>query len=426
MPSAHGQDVWYYAKEKDGPRTERLPIPDTDAYRLYITSELKTEGESPSASYDVPIDIIATSYFPSNSGIQVGPPQPNSRGFRDSAHWELTRHRVEPLVGGVSLGNERGSAGTLGAIVWDTRDARPCILSNWHVLSSTPGSQVGQPCFQPALSDGGQPEHDRVGHLKRWIFNRTGDAALADLDGSRYYSPTEVLGLWHPIIDAVEPHLGMTVRKWGRASNYTEGFVDGIDLALNVEYREVGLRFYDKQFHIAPLRAGEEVSIPGDSGALWVTKAYVSKQRNRMVSIDDAPLTSRLEETKAARVSDLNGHQAKPPEKSNPDDEALWMRVYLAVGLHFAGDVPGAPVGEHAVATPILKLCDELSFSFRPVFPHPDHCIEPQGRFSDPPRVMQPRAAAPGNIGPARQIDTGFRRRGTGPQPDPDPVNGHP
>ena len=66
----------------------------------------------------------------------------------------------------------------------------------------------------------------------------------------------------------------------------------------------------DGQIHIAPLEAGQEVSIPGDSGALWVTRAYVGlpdsavdpAEDNRLVPLgsENAPLAGRLEGLKPA------------------------------------------------------------------------------------------------------------------------------
>ena len=226
----------------------------------------------------VPIDVINAEYNPSaanhpggdaDSGVFVGEPR-RSDELSDAEVDLIGRGRVNPLVGGISVGSITGQAGTLGTIVWDRTDGTPCVLSNWHVLAGTPTAQVGQPTYQPALFDGGT-EDDVVAHLKRWRLGTEGDAAIAELSGSRDYASGEVLGLWHPISGYLAPKLNMEVRKWGRTTGFTQGFVDGIHLATNIDYGRGVVRYFKEQFHIAPLVRGQDVSQVGDSGSLVVT-----------------------------------------------------------------------------------------------------------------------------------------------------------
>ena len=306
------------------------------------------------------IDLVPARYQAAAHGIRTERPIPNTEGFHDEAIARLGRYPVNPLVGGISVGNPQGSAGTLGMVVWDTKDGAPCILSNWHVLSGVPGSRIGQPVYQPALFDGGRPERDRVGCLKRWLFDSHGDAALAQIDNGISYESGEILGLWLPIWEAVQPRLGMEVRKWGRASGFTKGFIDGIDMAVKVEYSNVGFQEFDCQFRIAPICAGQEVTLPGDSGAVWVTKAQ----------IDTVPHELRAY---ATGYPHKNFHKKK--------SKARRLQVYFGVCLQFAGDVPGSSLREHAVASSLHDLSHRLHFSLRPVFHHPDNIVaQPEPR----------------------------------------------
>lgn len=247
--------------------------------------ELPSGGE-PQKDYrlticGVPVDVIGKRYFPASpapradrTGVFADPLRPSIELDNDEL---LTtgRSRVSPIVGGISLGSRTGQAGTLGAVVWDRTDGTPCILSNWHVLAGSLAAQVGQPCYQPALFDGGTAA-DTVGHLKRWLIGDEGDAAIAELNGQRSFSSAEILGMWHPISGTKEPALNMHIRKWGRTTGFTEGFIDGVDLAVNLDYGGGGTRHFTRQFHIAPLYEGGTVSHVGDSGALVLAYTNLS------------------------------------------------------------------------------------------------------------------------------------------------------
>ncbi len=226
----------------------------------------------------VPIDIVNAEYNASGfhpggdaeSGVFVEPPQ-QSNELKNEEHLLIGRGRVNPLVGGISVGSVTGQAGTLATIVWDRTDGTPCVLSNWHVLAGNPTARVDQPTYQPALFDGGT-EDDEVAHLKRWYLGEEGDAAIAELSGSRYYASGEILGMWHPISGCLPPELNLEIRKWGRTTGFTQGFIDGIHLATNIDYGNGVVRYFRNQFHIAPLHAGEDVSQVGDSGSLVLTR----------------------------------------------------------------------------------------------------------------------------------------------------------
>lgn len=231
----------------------------------------------------VPIDVINAQYRPAishpggdgRSGVFVDEPQ-RSDELPNTENLLIGRGRVSPLVGGISVGSVTNQAGTLATIVWDRTDGTPCMLSNWHVLAGSSHAKVGQPIYQPARFDGGT-ETDVVGHLKRWHFGEQGDAALAELTHGRPYATGEVLGLWSSIAGTIEPRLNLEVRKWGRSTGFTKGFIDGIDLATNIEYGSGVVRSFRNQFHIAPLYLGEDVSQVGDSGSLVVTSFEPSR-----------------------------------------------------------------------------------------------------------------------------------------------------
>jgi hypothetical protein len=227
------------------------------------------------------------------------------------------RRRLDPLVGGISIGSPSSPDGTLGALVWDTTDGSICILSNWHVLAGHSQARPGDPCFQPGPFDRGRTT-DVVARLKRWSFDRQTDAALAELTGSRHYCAGEIIGMPQQIAGETDPYLGMRVCKSGRSTGKTPGFVDGLYFSTAIQYSNGIMQTFEDQIHIAPVDPNDRISEPGDSGAIWVT--------------------------------DANGSG------------------YLAVGLHFAGDLLRSAFGEYAVANPMTIVARNLGFSFRPRF----------------------------------------------------------
>jgi len=106
--------------------------------------------------------------------------------FEPPPSWEAPSTQYEPsmlpkdphdqfdvLVGGISVGHGRVTAGTLGCFVWDAKTGEMLGLTCAHV-AAPPGAKVGDPIYQPGPSDicerfNREPnEHDVCGHLLRW------------------------------------------------------------------------------------------------------------------------------------------------------------------------------------------------------------------------------------------------------------------
>jgi endonuclease G, mitochondrial len=304
----------------------------------------------------VPMDVIEAKYKPTQvSQFARELPQEKEKVNR--------RRRLDPLVGGISIGSPLIPVGTLGALVWDKVDGSVCILSNWHVLAGSLQAEPGTPCFQPGRFDQGRSS-DVVAHLKRWSFNRQTDAAIAELNGSRHYSAGEIVSMFQQITGEAAPHLGMIVLKSSRSSGFTPGFVDGLYFSAPIEYSNGLVRVFEEQIHIAPLDPNQRISEPGDSGGVWVTET--------------------------------------------PSDG------YKAVGLHFAGDLPNSSFGEYALANPMTIVAERLQFSFRPLFLE---IRDPEVVQAVAPAAQQP-AQAPTRNGtqPFRIVVDGLT--GSGSQPE--------
>lgn len=138
----------------------------------------------------------------------------------DVVEWQRTGHSASfaPLVRPeTSIGNRFSSRGTLGAIVRHRASGEIVALSACHML----GKWGDGPCPHPARDDGGRP----IGHVKAWVEDSDGDAAICGLGGRSYglagaHSDVAIQGF------CSEPALrGTAVVMVGGASGWRRGVV---------------------------------------------------------------------------------------------------------------------------------------------------------------------------------------------------------
>ncbi len=274
-----------------------------------------------------PVDVIEASYGPATAPTVL-------EDAADATLQSIDRKSpISPLIGGISCGNARVTAGTLGAIVFDTTTCQPMILSNWHVLAGASDAAAGESITQPGRVDGGSVPGDTVATLTRMELGSRMDAAVATLNGSRPHS-RDILGLG--TITGTEPAvLGMSVVKSGRTTGLTEGVVDGVSMSTRINYGDPGIVRFSDQIRIVPHppwpQVDVEISRGGDSGSVWMN------------------------------------------ESTNK-----------AIGLHFAGETDPAPSNENAICNPIGPVMAELGFSFLPVL------CAPQPPVATPPIAVDP------------------------------------
>jgi hypothetical protein len=292
------------------------------------TSEVFNEtGKTPKKIGGFPVDVIEATYGP--SGATASEPMALDDAD-DAAIAALERTTAfDPLIGGISCGNPRVTAGTIGAIVFDRRTCRPMILSNWHVLAGASAAAVGEGILQPGRVDGGTQV---VATLTRMRLDARMDAAVATLNGARGHT-RDILGLGTISgIDMATP--GMLVVKSGRTTGITRGVVDGVSMNVSINYGDPGVVAFANQIRIVPRApwpaVDYEVSMGGDSGSVWLNEG-----NNR------------------------------------------------AIGLHFAGETDPMPASENAICSPIGPIATELNFSLLPVLCPIDPRIFPIRSFCD-------------------------------------------
>ena len=225
------------------------------------------------------------------------------------------RSRQDPIQPGISVSHKDGTAGTLGAVVYDQRTGDPYILSNWHVLQGA-GGKEGDPILQPGLFDGGSQARDSVGKLVRSHLGLAGDCAVSSIDERSFV--TTILET-----DAVPPsvigraELGDKVIKSGRTTGVTRGIVKRVGIVAKITYPGVGSKKIGA-FEILPdplyPASDGEISKGGDSGSVWMI---------------------------------AEGKNANVP-----------------VGLHFAGEIDPDPGAEHALACNIHSVMEKLDVTF--------------------------------------------------------------
>lgn len=173
--------------------------------------------------------------------------------------------RSDPLVGGVSVGAEYFSPGTLGGIVRDRETRRLMLLSNWHVLVVRWGLRRGQRIYQPGRRDGGA-DADEIGVLERDAMDSGLDAAVAVLNGRRQVSARQSGG--RLVTGSRRPAIGMPVEKSGRTTGVTRGRITGMFGVQRLSYGWME-RVIRDVVTIDP-REGPIVSSGGDSGSWWI------------------------------------------------------------------------------------------------------------------------------------------------------------
>lgn len=313
QPGVTAVDVGFKIKDK--------AITDDVALRVHVArkrpvAELESSqvfnetGKTPKKQGGFPVDVIEAQYAPSEARST---PMALDDADEDAIAGIERLTVFDPLIGGISCGNPRVTAGTLGVVVFNRRTCRPMILSNWHVLAGSGSAAVGEGILQPGALDGGT---EVVANLTRMRLDSRMDAAVATLNNARGHS-RDILGLG-TITGMDTATLGMEVEKSGRTTGITRGVVDGVSMSVSIDYTDPGVINFTNQIRIVPRppwpAVDVEVSMGGDSGSIWMNQ-----------------------------------------------------RTNRAIGLHFAGERDPLPESENAICNPIQEVARELDFSFQPV-----------------------------------------------------------
>jgi endonuclease G len=216
---------------------------------------------------------------------------------------------------GISISHVDGTAGTIGAIVYDNDTGKPCVLSNWHVLQGSSG-EINDQIVQPGPYDDSSIDDNVMGSLLRSHLGVAGDCALSTITGRGFKE--EIFALHTTPKRVARVNIEDKVVKSGRTTGVTYGVVKRVEVTFKIDYPGMGEQLVGG-FEIRPnpkkLPDDGEISRGGDSGSLW------------MIDNGDA-------------ASDI------------------------AAGLHFAGETDQSPEAEHAIACNIDAVLKKLNISF--------------------------------------------------------------
>ncbi len=222
----------------------------------------------------VPVMVEVTGEF-----FALKPPSGKGKPPKDEdPKVDPTARFPRPVPIGVSTGHPSITAGTIGVRVTDGIDVY--ALSNNHVYADCNNASPGDNVLQPGRVDGGDPDTDAIGTLVDYEpIDFTG--AINVIDAAIAHSSTDVLdnatpsdGYGVPKSATVDAKLRQKVKKYGRTTGATKGFVDGINGAFYVNYGDVDgdgaddRAYFEGQIVVKP----GNFSAGGDSGSLVVTQ----------------------------------------------------------------------------------------------------------------------------------------------------------
>ncbi len=175
-------------------------------------------------------------------------------------------------------------SGTLGALV--EKNGLLHVLSNNHVIARSNKANRGEAIIQSGYLDQTPicqvpPETETVANLSAYKKIRFGgskrnrvDAAIAEIIPGKVDPTGRLLQIGIPGSVAVDPALGMQVKKVGRSTGLTRGVIWSVDAVVNVTYEqgcgtdiEKTARFVDQ---IAIIGNNRRFSRGGDSGSMIV------------------------------------------------------------------------------------------------------------------------------------------------------------
>ena len=320
LPNVTSVGVGY--RIRGGTRTTTLAIQVTVTKKLTST-ELRSAGLAPLPKFirtahgrRVPVDILERSYrasyvlVPEPPSATAGPPPlPASPRLQ-------RRRRLSRIMPGISVGHLNTKGGSIGAIVYDQRTGRPCVLSNAHVLQGNAGT-AGDTVLQPGRSDDGDVANNGCGTLLRSHFGLAGDCAIAGIETRLFDEVVLELGVAPKRLAKVA--IGDRVVKSGRTTGVTHGEVVRVGIVIPIDYGgPIGVQTIGG-FEIGPVPGAPPpnglLSDEGDSGSLWLIE--------------------------------------EPGGTSN-----------IAAGLHFAQQTDPISGAEHALACNIHSVFEKLDVSF--------------------------------------------------------------
>lgn len=239
----------------------------------------------PASVGGIPTDVIESPpafLLARKPGVRKGAPK-KAVASAAAACSASRKHRLRPVVAGVSAGHFSITAGTIGYFCRSTRHgddpASVFALSNNHVFANVNEGRPGDDLYQPGPADGGVSA-DHFADLTRWVPLQLGgttpnrvDAAIGKLlPGTSHRAEVCSIG---SIVGTGRGTEGMQVRKHGRTTGYTEGEIsdEAYDVLVGMDHDDPSnVALFEDQMRIERIAPYPAIGLGGDSGSLVVRK----------------------------------------------------------------------------------------------------------------------------------------------------------
>jgi hypothetical protein len=243
----------------------------TACIRVYVKkklpkSKLAKADVIPAEINGVPTDVIEREFVLHPAAVAL-----------DDLRLQVDAATYDPLTGGISIGPCRAVGGyvyvgTLGLVVEDNDTDDPMMLSNFHVMCIDNGWSAGDTMAQPGRPDGGSCPGGIVGELSRAVLGGQVDGAVARITNRGHNCRITEVGNVSGTATAVDAE---PVRKRGRTTELTHGFVDDTSLSVTIDYGDgLGNVTLTNQIGIeADLSQSAQFGNNGDSGSVVVNES---------------------------------------------------------------------------------------------------------------------------------------------------------
>ena len=242
----------------------------TVCIRVYVSkkkpkSKVSKEQMIPAKINGIPTDVIEREFVLHPAKVSLE----NVERMVDSTTYST-------LTGGISIGPCRAvngfiNVGTLGLVVEDNTSGEKMMLSNFHVMCVDNNWSVGDTMCQPGRVDRGSCPSDVVGTLSRSSLGGQVDCAVSEITDRPHNDNITEIG---NIEGTNLPVLNEQVRKRGRTTELTYGFVDDISATVSVDYENgIGVVTLTNQIMIEVDSAqSTQFGNSGDSGSVVVNE----------------------------------------------------------------------------------------------------------------------------------------------------------
>lgn len=225
--------------------------------RIYVENR-DAAMQIPPVLLTYPVEVIVSGKFRT---LSLPPPKAGQTSTNVLATRTL---RFRPVLGGVSVGSPKVTAGTLAGRVFDNKTGLKCFLSNRHIFYGDKGT----PILQPGPIDGGKVDRDVIGYIERWAplkpppeVNQA-DAAIA-VPVSQDIVSDEVMDIG--VLEGIEePKVGMRIIKSGRSCGASTATIIDTNATVKVSGYPEGELIFEKC--VITTFCG----IAGDSGSIAV------------------------------------------------------------------------------------------------------------------------------------------------------------